>query len=91
MTIFDYDTYGNLLNTYEYGNYDVSGDERTVGARLYPNTTAFIVGAAATKHVYAGICTRRSTCGDATHPTKHMQTSTSTAPPRTPPRPRRVW
>jgi hypothetical protein len=39
-----YDQYGNVYQTQEWGDYDLSGDERTHYRGYYPNTTAYIVG-----------------------------------------------
>jgi RHS repeat-associated protein len=52
-----YDQYGNGYLTYEHGDHDVSGDERTSLRGLYPNTGAYIVGLPAYENVYAGIGT----------------------------------
>ncbi|MBI2390153.1 MAG: VCBS repeat-containing protein [Deltaproteobacteria bacterium] len=52
-----YDQYGNGSTTYEWGDYDVAGDERTTVRAAVPNTTAYIVGLAAYENVYAGIGT----------------------------------
>jgi RHS repeat-associated protein len=52
-----YDTYGNVLRTQEYGNYDASGDERTTVRGFFPNTARYIVGKAAYENVYEGIGT----------------------------------
>jgi len=52
-----YDTYGNAIETREWGNYDASGDERTTVRGYYPNTAAYVVAAPAYEQVYAGIGT----------------------------------
>jgi RHS repeat-associated protein len=52
-----YDQYGNGNLTYEHGDYDVAGDERTSLRGLYPNTGAYIVGMPAYENIYAGIGT----------------------------------
>ncbi|HEX2569439.1 MAG TPA: toxin TcdB middle/N-terminal domain-containing protein, partial [Polyangia bacterium] len=57
LTQIGYDTYGNATTTYEYGDYDVGGDERTVLRGYYPNTTSYIAAAPAYENVYSGIGT----------------------------------
>jgi RHS repeat-associated protein len=52
-----YDQYGNGNLTYEYGDYDAAGDERTALRGLYPNTSAYVVGLPAYENMYAGIGT----------------------------------
>jgi RHS repeat-associated protein len=52
-----YDQYGNGYLTYEHGNYDVAGDERTSLRGLFPNPGAYIVGLPAYENIYAGIGT----------------------------------
>ncbi len=52
-----YDEYGNGYLTYEHGDYDVTGDERTSLRGLYPNKTAYIVGLPAYENLYAGVGT----------------------------------
>ncbi len=52
-----YDQYGNGNLTYEHGDYDVAGDERTSLRGLYPNTSAYLVGLPAYENIYAGIGT----------------------------------
>ncbi|WPB74322.1 RHS repeat-associated core domain-containing protein [Archangium violaceum] len=52
-----YDQYGNGYLTYEHGDYDVAGDERTSLRGLYPNTGAYVVGMPAYENIYAGIGT----------------------------------
>ncbi|HEY3358706.1 MAG TPA: toxin TcdB middle/N-terminal domain-containing protein [Polyangia bacterium] len=57
VTQLGYDGYGNATTTYEYGDYDASGDERTAVRGYYPNWGSYIVGLAAYENVYAGIGT----------------------------------
>jgi RHS repeat-associated protein len=52
-----YDQYGNGSTTYEWGDYDVAGDERTSVRAAIPNVGAYIVGLPAYENVYAGIGT----------------------------------
>ena len=52
---FSYDAFGNVVSTYEYGDYDLSGDERTRRRTYTPNLDAYITGYPATEEVYAGI------------------------------------
>ncbi|MFY0565417.1 FG-GAP-like repeat-containing protein [Archangium lansingense] len=52
-----YDQYGNGYLTYEHGDYDVAGDERTSLRGLYPNTGAYVVGLHAYENIYAGVGT----------------------------------
>ncbi|HSP78408.1 MAG TPA: toxin TcdB middle/N-terminal domain-containing protein [Myxococcaceae bacterium] len=52
-----YDQYGNGYLTYEHGDYDTAGDERTSLRGLYPNTSAYLVGLPAYENIYAGIGT----------------------------------
>jgi RHS repeat-associated protein len=52
-----YDAYGNATTTYEWGDYDVGGDERTAVRGYYANWSAYIVGLPAYENVYAGIGT----------------------------------
>ncbi|WPB78998.1 RHS repeat-associated core domain-containing protein [Archangium violaceum] len=52
-----YDTYGNGYLTYEHGDYDVAGDERTSLRGLVPNTSAYVVGLPAYENIYAGVGT----------------------------------
>ncbi|MFY0566796.1 FG-GAP-like repeat-containing protein [Archangium lansingense] len=52
-----YDEYGNGYLTYEHGDYDAAGDERTSLRGLYPNKTAYIVGLPAYENIYAGVGT----------------------------------
>ncbi|WPB78997.1 FG-GAP-like repeat-containing protein [Archangium violaceum] len=52
-----YDTYGNGYLTYEHGDYDVAGDERTSLRGLVPNNSAYVVGLPAYENIYAGVGT----------------------------------
>lgn len=52
-----YDQYGNGSTTYEYGDYDVAGDERTSVRASVPNTGSYIVSLPAYENIYAGIGT----------------------------------
>ncbi|ATB37102.1 hypothetical protein CYFUS_002523 [Cystobacter fuscus] len=52
-----YDQFGNGIRTYEYGDYDVSGDERTSLRGFFVSTGAYIVGLPAYENIYAGIGT----------------------------------
>jgi len=55
LTQLGYDQYGNATQTTEYGDYDVTGDERTTYYGYQPNTSAYLVGLAAYDNVYSGI------------------------------------
>jgi YD repeat-containing protein len=57
LSQLQYDTYGNVTQVQSYGDYDVSGDERTEVKGYVPNTTAYIVGLPAYQNVYAGLDT----------------------------------
>lgn len=50
-----YDMYGNVIASYEYGDFDVQGDERTMIRGYYPNHTAYIIGYPAYENTYSGI------------------------------------
>ncbi len=52
---FTYDEYGNVVSTYEYGDFASDGDERTHRRTYTPNTDAYITGYPATEEVYEGI------------------------------------
>src|SRR5262249_52234905 len=52
-----YDIYGNPTTVTSYGDYDVTGDERTTVTSYVPNTTAYIVSLPAYVNVYAGVGT----------------------------------
>ncbi len=55
LSQFAYDNYGNVETTYEYGDYDVAGDERTTVRTVIPNTTDYIVSLPASEEVFEGI------------------------------------
>jgi RHS repeat-associated protein len=57
LTQFAFDQYGNASTTYEYGDYDVSGDERTTVRGYFPNTANYIVGFEGYENMYSGIGT----------------------------------
>ena len=50
-----FDAYGNTVSTYNYGDYDVSGDETTTLATYYPNTTKYIVNKPALVQTFQGV------------------------------------
>lgn len=52
LTQFSYDTYGNVLQSKEFGDFDLSGDERLRTYAFFPNTTAYIVGLMAQENLY---------------------------------------
>lgn len=53
---YDYDSYGNNTRAVMYGDYDKTGDERTLFNEFYPNATKWIVQAPALKNeLYDGI------------------------------------
>jgi RHS repeat-associated protein len=49
-----FDTYGNQLVEINYGDYDVSGDEKTTQNIYVPNTTSYIVALPAVSRLYNG-------------------------------------
>jgi RHS repeat-associated protein len=57
LTQFAYDQFGNATASHEYGDYDLSGDERTTLRGYVPNTSAYVVASQAYENVYAGIGT----------------------------------
>ena len=57
LTQFVYDQYGNVLESYEYGDYDLEGDERTRVRGYYPNRDEYILGLPLYENVYEGIGT----------------------------------
>ncbi|MDY7078847.1 MAG: LamG-like jellyroll fold domain-containing protein [Chloroflexota bacterium] len=59
---YQYDGYGNLIAEYHHGDTTVSGDERSVHSKFYPNTdpSVWIVNKPARKTVYEGIVTTDS-------------------------------
>jgi RHS repeat-associated protein len=52
-----YDAYANVTLDYLYGDYDLSGDEKTIRYRYYPNTTTYVVGRHAAIDMFAGLGT----------------------------------
>jgi RHS repeat-associated protein len=50
-----YDIYGNEIQTTNYGNSDVAGDEKTSYAAFAPNTTDYLVSCPTTSSAYLGI------------------------------------
>ncbi len=57
LTQLGYDTYANPVAVYEYGDYDVAGDERTTIRGFQANTSSYLVLLPAYENVYAGIGT----------------------------------
>ncbi len=55
LTEMSYDVYGNVVQTREWGDYDLAGDERTILRGYNPNTTKHITALPAYQNVYAGI------------------------------------
>jgi RHS repeat-associated protein len=55
VTTYEWDTYANLIAEYQYGDYDLSGDERTAVRSFAPNTTTYVVGLPAYDEMRAGI------------------------------------
>jgi RHS repeat-associated protein len=49
-----YDSYGNVTHTIDYGDYDVTGDERNIVTSFNYNTSAYLLEHAASETVYAG-------------------------------------
>ncbi|HEY3359939.1 MAG TPA: FG-GAP-like repeat-containing protein, partial [Polyangia bacterium] len=56
-TVPAYDAYGNLTREYQYGDYDLAGDEKTYVYRYYPNASDYIVGKPGAIESYSGIGT----------------------------------
>ncbi|MCX6879879.1 MAG: FG-GAP-like repeat-containing protein [Verrucomicrobia bacterium] len=56
---FAYDRYANVVASYEHGDYDRPGDEKTTLRGYFPNHTKYIVGLPAYENVYEGIGDRR--------------------------------
>jgi RHS repeat-associated protein len=54
---FDYDEYGNLIETRDHGNYHASGDETTTVGDFFPNLTDYVVDKIGRSVTYAGIGT----------------------------------
>ncbi|HEY3356583.1 MAG TPA: RHS repeat-associated core domain-containing protein [Polyangia bacterium] len=57
LVTYGWDQYANMTTENQYGDYDVSGDERTAARSFAPNTSAYIVGLPAWENIYAGIGT----------------------------------
>ncbi len=55
QTGLSYDVYGNVLETDEWGNVNVTGDERTTVVGYAYNTGSYLVGLLAYQNTYAGI------------------------------------
>jgi RHS repeat-associated protein len=56
-TGYTYDAYANMTREDQYGDYDLSGDERTAVRSFAVNTSAYIVGYPAWEEIRAGIGT----------------------------------
>jgi RHS repeat-associated protein len=54
---YDYDDWGNQIQTRSFGNYDVSGDETTSIAEFYPDTSSYVTNRTARQASYVGIGT----------------------------------
>jgi YD repeat-containing protein len=54
---YEYDNWGNTIETRSWGNYDVSGDETTSIAEFYPNDSTYVTGKTARQASYVGIGT----------------------------------
>ena len=52
-----YNAYGEQTSEYDYGDYDVTGDERTEVTGLYPNSTSYVVNKPGAVWTYDGIGT----------------------------------
>ncbi len=57
--------YGNIVREISYGDFDVTGDEKTTTKVYVPNKAAFIVAAVAATTVYAGVGTTGSVLSQA--------------------------
>jgi RHS repeat-associated protein len=86
LTTYAWDQYANMTAEYQYGDYDLAGDERTVVRSFAANTSAYIVGLPAWENIYAGIGTSGTlmnrvkyyydgAASESTPPTKGMVTS----------------
>jgi RHS repeat-associated protein len=64
-TQLEYDSYGNVWQQIDYGNYDVIGDEKTTVRYFAPNTSAYIVSAPGAVSLYAGVGTSGTLLSDA--------------------------
>jgi len=56
-TDISYDVYANVIQTREWGDYDMNGDERTTVRGYRPNTTKHITALPVYENVYRGIGT----------------------------------
>ena len=54
---YDYDDWGNQVQTRSWGNYDVSGDETTSVAEFYPNSSTYVTNRTARQASHVGIGT----------------------------------
>jgi len=57
LTEMSYDVYGNVIQTKEWGDYDLSGDERTTVRGYNANTSKHITALPAYENVYEGLGT----------------------------------
>ncbi|HEY3353039.1 MAG TPA: FG-GAP-like repeat-containing protein [Polyangia bacterium] len=57
LATYAWDVYGNMTTENQYGDYDVTGDERTAVHAFSANTAAYLVGLPAADLLYAGIGT----------------------------------
>lgn len=55
LSQFAYDIYGNVTHTYEWGDYDLVGDEHTSVRGYVPNTANYLVGLPSYEEEYEGI------------------------------------
>jgi RHS repeat-associated protein len=55
VTTYAWDVYANMVAEYQYGDYDLTGDERTAVRSFVPNTSAYVVGLPAYDELRAGI------------------------------------
>lgn len=55
LTQFAYDVYSNVIGTFEHGDYDRLGDERTVRRGYVPNLDRYITGLPSYEALYEGI------------------------------------
>lgn len=61
---FDYDSWGNKVETRSWGNYDSSGDETTSVAEFYPNASTYVTNETARSASYVGIGTGGTKLGE---------------------------
>jgi RHS repeat-associated protein len=54
---YSYDSYGNVTLVQDYGDYAVTGDERTTATGYVPNPSAYIVSLPAFRNVHPGLGT----------------------------------